>query len=215
MTRALWAVGSLLAMACMPPLHAIAGARCDPDHACPRDYTCIGNACTESAGAGGGSGGGSQVVFVDDFEAGVVSWETPNGARIEQSTAQKNGGLASLRATVPESRTAMIVETSVGTIPAGAGRYCARAFVRHGTAAPCAIRMQLRAHQGSTFVAGSDVNAPGASQPNGATFRQVKCELGDVPASHGVTVRLDCGSPSPAEMFIDDVTVERTSGACP
>lgn len=218
MTRALWTVGVLM-LGCMPPLHSIAGSACNADHPCPSPFVCnSANVCVEGAGAGGGGGGAVVVAFKDDFEAGVANWDSPVGSRTQASMVQKNGGMSSMRTTAPESATSIRLETLRDVVLAGTGRYCARAFVRNGMAAPAAIRMQLRTYGGAagmTLLAQSDLAAPGASATSPTSFSLVKAELDvDATTAQVVTVLIECGSPSPAEIFVDDVLVERRSGSC-
>ncbi len=220
MTRALWAAGVLM-LGCMPPLHSIAGSACNADHPCPSPFVCnSASICVEGAGAGGGAGGGGVVVaFKDDFEAGVANWDSPIGSRTQPSMVQKNGGMSSMRTTAPESASSIRIETLHDVILVGTGRYCARAFVRNGMAAPAAIRMQLRTYggaAGTTLLDQSDLAAPGAAATSPAGFTSIEAEL-DVDASTAqkVSVLVECGSPSPAEIFVDDVLVERRADACP
>ncbi|MBL8954099.1 MAG: hypothetical protein JNK82_25205 [Myxococcaceae bacterium] len=195
----------LLFAACPEP-HSVIGAACDDARdPCPEPLYCVLGRCQVDVPP-------DTVVLFSDFEAADNRWE---GRRVSISSAQKADGGSSLLVTATETEPAA-VETRANAIGGVAGLYCASGWVRHGLSNG-AVTFELRGFSagGALVAAGAPVTF--ALPDAGRTFARLQTGFfSDGGSVSDVRVSVASNGATPADFYLDDVTVLRTvKPTCP
>ena len=206
---------ALFASSCFPPAHSLVGRACDDADPCPTPLYCVDGACSQTRAP-------DVTLLTADFETGFSGWEASSSSRLSRVTTQHHGGAASLRVGASDGPATLGTHTSTAAVAVASGRHCATAWVLHGAAAAASVTLQVRALGGvnnATVVAQSDLAQPSASAAvpaTGRVFQLLKAELQvDAAEATAVVLAVECGSSAPADIFVDDVSLVRTAGACP
>ena len=199
-------VSLVLLVGCLPAPHSVIGAACDDARdPCPEPLYCVLGRCQEDVPP-------DTVVLFSDFEAADSRWE---GRRTQLSSAQRHDGGSSLQVIATETAPPA-VETRANAIGGVAGIYCASAWVRHGLGNGL-VTLEVRG-----FNVGGALVAPGPAitfmvPDSGRTFDRLQTGFfSDGGSVSDVRVSVSSNGASPADFYLDDVTVVRTvKPACP